>query len=82
LNRGLAHFKDKDFTWMDNVQLTKPKEVIKAIKNAPQPELMRELTGQKIKQHACDIEKLAKWISNIFGKFLPKKTTRTLRKND
>jgi hypothetical protein len=77
LRNRLAHFKDKDFPWMGSI---KAEDLPNVLTNAPEPELMKELTGEKIQKYATDIKELDKWLRALFGKFVKSKTIRPRKK--
>jgi hypothetical protein len=62
LRNRLAHFKDKDFLIADNVDVN---ETISLLLSAPEPELIQELKGPKIKKHAEAISRSKSWLVSV-----------------
>lgn len=64
LRNRLAHFKDDDTVWDAPIDfVSKPENWLEA----PDPELMGHLTGQKATEYASEIENLLTWFNQIFG---------------
>jgi hypothetical protein len=64
LRNRLAHFKDSDTVWNAPVEfISKPENW----SQAPEPELMVHLTGQKLSDYIADIDQLLTWFDKIFG---------------
>jgi len=64
LRNRLAHFKDTDAVWeVDLNLLTDPENWFQA----PEPELMKNLTGSRLAEHIAAIEDLLKWFECVFG---------------
>jgi len=66
LRNRLAHFKDKDFQIADTVDIN---ETISLLLSAPEPELMQELKGLKIKKHTEAITRSKSWLSSVYRRY-------------
>lgn len=66
LRNRLAHFKDKDFQIAESVDIN---EAISLLRSAPEPELIQELKGLKIKRHAETISKSRSWLNSVYRKY-------------
>jgi hypothetical protein len=64
LRNRLAHFKDSDTVWDAPIEfVSKPENWFQA----PEPELMGHLTGQKLSDYISDIDHLLAWLDRVFG---------------
>ena len=66
LRNRLAHFKDKDFRIADTVDVN---EAISLILSAPEPELIQELKGLKIKKHGEAITRSKNWVGSVYRRY-------------
>lgn len=66
LRNRLAHFKDKDLQIADTVDIN---EVISLLSSTPEPELMQELKGLKIKRHAEAITRSKSWLASVYKRY-------------
>jgi hypothetical protein len=64
LRNRLAHFKDSDTVWDAPIEfISKPENW----SQAPDPDLMGHLTGQKLFDYISDIDYLIAWFDKVFG---------------
>jgi hypothetical protein len=64
LRNRLAHFKNNDAVWDAPIEfISKPENW----SEAPDPELMGHLTGQKLSDYISDIDYLLTWFDKVFG---------------
>jgi hypothetical protein len=64
LRNRLAHFKETDTVWDAPIEfISKPENW----SQAPEPELMGHLTGQKLSDYISDIGHLLAWFDEVFG---------------
>jgi hypothetical protein len=70
----LAHFKEEDRFWLGEIKTENTNELLRVLTQAPEPELVKELTGNKILKYAYDIEELDKWMNVLFNHFFKFKT--------
>jgi hypothetical protein len=64
LRGRLAHFKNSDALWLDSIDAYKT--VGEFFADAPDPEIAKLLTGEKLQTHIADIEALLKWFDVVF----------------
>ena len=62
----LAHFKDKDFQIAESVDVN---EAMALLLSAPEPQLIQELKGPKINNHAEAIAKSRSWLYAVYRKY-------------
>ncbi len=62
IRNRLAHFKDKDYQIAEAINVD---EVYDTIFESPDPELIQELKGAKIQNHAIVILEVSRWLNRI-----------------
>ena len=71
LRNRMAHFKDKDFQIADSVDINK---AMTLLSSAPDPELIQELKGSKIKKHAEAVAKSGSWLNVVYRRHFKDKS--------